>query len=262
MSTKRFRTGYLGFLETLFSLPKNSLGDDAGVEVRCRAAVSTAFNVLLPRYRFAVEKYYGLDCCRDIIRAIASELGVTSSRINQMIQKGFRTLRNGTDFDQIALTLTERGHSSHYLLIASDRGRMQPGIEAVKERLKDHFKAAPLVEFLIDHKVGCTEDNPCPTCRARTLFATLGISDQIQALIAEWHDDGLPNLLDIAIDLVLPNLSIRTRNCLKNDDVTTLRQLMSRTEAEMLRTPNFGRKSLNELKERLAVIGFKLRTTY
>jgi len=50
-------------------------------------------------------------------------------------------------------------------------------------------------------------------------------------------------------------LSIRSENCLRNDKIVYLGELVQRTEAEMLRTPNFGRKSLNEIKEALAALG-------
>ena len=44
-------------------------------------------------------------------------------------------------------------------------------------------------------------------------------------------------------------LSVRSMNCLKNDNITYIGDLVQKTEPEMLRTPNFGRKSLNEIKE-------------
>ena len=43
-------------------------------------------------------------------------------------------------------------------------------------------------------------------------------------------------------------LSVRSANCLKNDNIIYIGDLVQKTEAEMLRTPNFGRKSLNEIK--------------
>ena len=53
-------------------------------------------------------------------------------------------------------------------------------------------------------------------------------------------------------------LSVRSANCLKNDDIVYIGDLIQKTEAEMLRTPNFGRKSLNEIKEVLAHMGLHL----
>ncbi len=53
-------------------------------------------------------------------------------------------------------------------------------------------------------------------------------------------------------------LSVRSANCLKNDNIVYIGDLVQKTEAEMLRTPNFGRKSLNEIKEVLSTMGLRL----
>ena len=53
-------------------------------------------------------------------------------------------------------------------------------------------------------------------------------------------------------------LSVRSANCLKNDNIVYIGDLIQKTEAEMLRTPNFGRKSLNEIKEVLAGMNLHL----
>ncbi|AFB21337.1 DNA-directed RNA polymerase subunit alpha [Rickettsia canadensis] len=52
-------------------------------------------------------------------------------------------------------------------------------------------------------------------------------------------------------------LSVRSANCLKNDNIIYIGDLVKRTEADMLRTPNFGRKSLNEIKEILAKLNLR-----
>jgi DNA-directed RNA polymerase subunit alpha len=53
-------------------------------------------------------------------------------------------------------------------------------------------------------------------------------------------------------------LSVRSYNCLKNANIQTIGELVQKTEAEMLRTKNFGRKSLNEIKEILTTMGLSL----
>jgi len=53
-------------------------------------------------------------------------------------------------------------------------------------------------------------------------------------------------------------LSVRSANCLKNDNIVYIGDLVQKTEPEMLRTPNFGRKSLNEIKEVLSSMGLSL----
>ncbi len=64
-----------------------------------------------------------------------------------------------------------------------------------------------------------------------------------------------PNLFRRVDEL---ELSVRSANCLKNDNIIYIGDLIQKTEAEMLRTPNFGRKSLNEIKEVLAQMGLHL----
>ncbi len=53
-------------------------------------------------------------------------------------------------------------------------------------------------------------------------------------------------------------LSVRANNCLKNDNITYIGELVQKTENDMLKTPNFGRKSLNEIKEQLGLMGLYL----
>ena len=53
-------------------------------------------------------------------------------------------------------------------------------------------------------------------------------------------------------------LSVRSANCLKNDNIVYIGDLVQKSEPEMLRTPNFGRKSLNEIKEVLSTMGLSL----
>ena len=76
---------------------------------------------------------------------------------------------------------------------------------------------------------------------------------------AESDDDDKPvwndNLYRTVDEL---ELSVRSANCLKNADIHKIYQLVSKTEAEMLKTKNFGRKSLNEIKEVLGDMGLSL----
>jgi DNA-directed RNA polymerase subunit alpha len=93
------------------------------------------------------------------------------------------------------------------------------------------------------------------------------LQDQLQLFInfeepeearASTPIDNLPfnrNLLRRVDEL---ELSVRSANCLKNDNIVYIGDLVQKTEQEMLRTPNFGRKSLNEIKEVLASMGLSL----
>ena len=85
--------------------------------------------------------------------------------------------------------------------------------------------------------------------------------DEPRARVEEEIRDDLPfnrNLLRKVDEL---ELSVRSANCLKNDNIVYIGDLVQKTEQEMLRTPNFGRKSLNEIKEVLASMGLGLGLT-
>jgi DNA-directed RNA polymerase subunit alpha len=82
--------------------------------------------------------------------------------------------------------------------------------------------------------------------------------EEPQTAVAEERPSELPfnkNLLRKVDEL---ELSVRSANCLKNDNIVYIGDLVQKTEQEMLRTPNFGRKSLNEIKEVLAQMGLHL----
>ena len=98
-------------------------------------------------------------------------------------------------------------------------------------------------------------------------YAARILQDQLQVFInfeepkERVADEAKP---DLAFNPVLLKkvdeleLSVRSANCLKNDNIVYIGDLIQKTEAEMLRTPNFGRKSLNEIKAVLAEMGLHL----
>ena len=99
---------------------------------------------------------------------------------------------------------------------------------------------------------------------ARTLQDQLQLFinfEEPQQLRLEEPHEELPfnrNLLRKVDEL---ELSVRSANCLKNDNIVYIGDLVQKSEQEMLRTPNFGRKSLNEIKEVLASMGLSLGMT-
>jgi DNA-directed RNA polymerase subunit alpha len=83
------------------------------------------------------------------------------------------------------------------------------------------------------------------------------IPDEPRAMvIGEKGDTSLNNNLFKTVDEL--ELSVRSYNCLKNADIKTIAELVQKSEPEMLKTKNFGRKSLNEIKEILARMGLHL----
>ncbi|MCE5194609.1 MAG: DNA-directed RNA polymerase subunit alpha [Nitrospiraceae bacterium] len=80
--------------------------------------------------------------------------------------------------------------------------------------------------------------------------------DKISSAVVMSEGSALnPNLLKSVNEL---ELSVRSYNCLKNADIKTILELVQKTEPEMLKTKNFGRKSLNEIKEILHTMGLSL----
>ena len=66
----------------------------------------------------------------------------------------------------------------------------------------------------------------------------------------------LKKLLNMSVNEI--ELSVRAANCLNNANITTVGQLAMKTEQEMLKYRNFGKKSLNEIKEKLQALGLSL----
>jgi DNA-directed RNA polymerase subunit alpha len=111
------------------------------------------------------------------------------------------------------------------------------------------------------------ETNGTITPEDSIAFAARILQDQLAVFVnfkdpdaatATAAQDDLPfnrNLLRKVDEL---ELSVRSANCLKNDNIIYIGDLVQKSENDMLRTPNFGRKSLNEIKEVLTVMGLTL----
>ncbi len=81
--------------------------------------------------------------------------------------------------------------------------------------------------------------------------------------VTEKQDDDkakLKKLLNMSVNEI--ELSVRAANCLNNANITTVGQLAMKSEAEMLKYRNFGKKSLNEIKEKLAALGLGLGMSF
>ncbi|HWX24347.1 MAG TPA: DNA-directed RNA polymerase subunit alpha [Vicinamibacteria bacterium] len=81
-------------------------------------------------------------------------------------------------------------------------------------------------------------------------------SDETPVELSEQDREVWSEKLSKSVDEM--ELSVRSYNCLKNANIRTIGELVQKTEGEMLKTKNFGRKSLNEIKEILATMGLSL----
>jgi DNA-directed RNA polymerase subunit alpha len=90
-----------------------------------------------------------------------------------------------------------------------------------------------------------------------TIFVGLDeAGDQPLETAGETASSSINEHLDKSVEEL--ELSVRSYNCLKNANIRTIRELVQKTEGDMLKTKNFGRKSLNEIKEILATMGLGL----
>lgn len=113
------------------------------------------------------------------------------------------------------------------------------------------------------HLPGCTPAKICGVCViANTLRVRLGEAGYREFLdrVKEINNpDASAVNLDLTIEETIWNgLPTRARICLKNHNVRTLRDLTAMTGEELLRSPNFGRKALNEVKAALGKLGLQL----
>ncbi len=89
-----------------------------------------------------------------------------------------------------------------------------------------------------------------------TIFVNFEEENPVDEAVIETTRDAIAEHLNRSVDEL--ELSVRSYNCLKNADIKTIGELVTKTESEMLKTKNFGRKSLNEIKEILGTMGLSL----
>jgi DNA-directed RNA polymerase subunit alpha len=87
----------------------------------------------------------------------------------------------------------------------------------------------------------------------------VGLTDQLKdtEIMVEKEDDKKEKVLEMTIEEL--DLSVRSYNCLKRAGINTVQELCSKTEEEMMKVRNLGRKSLEEVQEKLAELGLSLR---
>ncbi len=186
--------------------------------------------------------------------------------------------------DLVVCTLDDAAHLSMELTVETGKGY----VPATQSRAEDSpiglipvdavFSPVRKVAYKVENtRVGQVTDhdklsievttNGAVTPEDAVALAARILQDQLQlfinfeepqAVTEEEKRDELPfnkNLLRKVDEL---ELSVRSANCLKNDNIIYIGDLVQKTEADMLRTPNFGRKSLNEIKEVLAQMGLHL----
>ena len=92
------------------------------------------------------------------------------------------------------------------------------------------------------------------------LMLFVGLTDKVRdtEIMIEKEDDKKEKVLEMTIEEL--ELSVRSYNCLKRAGINTVQELCSKTEEEMMKVRNLGRKSLEEVQEKLADLGLSLRS--
>lgn len=137
-------------------------------------------------------------------------------------------------------------------------------------RQTKNLEGSPDFQSLLVHREGCLPLKPCATCKLFQFARQNLQGDKFEAfltLIADAEGKSIEGQVEVAgvsrqvvlddtIDVL--RLSVRAHNCLKNDNLLTIRQVLKKDAAELLRIPNFGPRSLSELAEQLGFRGFKV----
>ena len=122
-------------------------------------------------------------------------------------------------------------------------------------------------DLTLDKLIMQVETNGAITPEDAVAYSARILQDQLNVFVnfeEPKREEAAPAIPELAFNPALLKkvdeleLSVRSANCLKNDNIVYIGDLIQKTEGEMLRTPNFGRKSLNEIKEVLAQMGLHL----
>lgn len=237
-------------LQAIFQFPNQELAtveEQTGLEVQ--QALNTALAALREPAARVCRYFYGIGCQPMTLAEIASEFGIKPDQVGRFKSRSVRRLRHISLRGPLALRLQESGVRFAGLAEAVAQ------IRSLEERKRQLPIDLARQQFGRDHAPSCTDAEPCPTCRVWTLLERAGLRKQFAALLEEWL--ALPKS-GADLDLAELEFSVRTEKGLKDDGLTSLDLIAARTETEILRIPNLGRKSLNEVKEVLKYYGRRL----
>ena len=180
------------------------------------------------------------------------------------------TLDAGGKISMELTVTTGKGYVPAYMSKSADSFIGVIAVDAIYSPVKkvsykvENTRVGQITDY--DKLTMVVETNGVVTPEDAVAYAARILQDQLKPFInfdepdsdVETVKEELPfnrNLLKKVEEL---ELSVRSANCLKNDNIIYIGDLVQKTEAEMLRTPNFGRKSLNEIKEVLTKLGIHL----
>ncbi|MDR0449261.1 MAG: DNA-directed RNA polymerase subunit alpha [Rickettsiales bacterium] len=187
---------------------------------------------------------------KDIVLCHISEGGVLNMEINLGLGKGYVPAeQNSKEGDPIGFIAVDSIYSP-VLNVAVDVRETRVGQRVDFDELQLSVKTngATSPEDAVAFAARIVADQMNPFINFEDVAAE--VEDEKKDILASLPFN--PKLLKHVDEL---ELSVRANNCLKNDKVNYIGELVQKTENDMLKTPNFGRKSLNEIKAQLEAMG-------
>ena len=188
--------------------------------------------------------------------------------------KTIMTLDENADIEIEANVETGKGYVSATVIKEEEKIIGQISIDALFSPVKkvsykvENSRVGQVTDY--DKLIMNVETNGAITPEDAVALAARVVQDQFQPFInfdepeeikETSPEDSLPYNKALLKKVEELELSVRSANCLKNDNIIYIGDLVLKTESEMLRTPNFGRKSLNEIKEVLIQMNLNLGMT-
>lgn len=184
---------------------------------------------LAPRECGIVLHYYGINCQKKAVKdiALADEFHVTESRIRQICKRAVRRIKQSPKKEELVALVKEERWAKKDKDLQELRGQVQ--------KLSADFRTLSLYVARVCQSIQIADPTKNP----------------------EQKPGPVMDFLTMKIDEL--ELAVRTTNCLKIERIYTFRDLLARSESELLETPNLGRRSINEIREALAIRGLFLR---
>lgn len=245
-------TGYHRLLRTVFGYPRPELVFNSSEELvvaiqtgalpapltdEAKRAISDALAGLSEREADVLKRHYGLEGETQTLKAIGEAYGLSSERVGQIRIRALAKLRHPVRNGKLAIipvSMAELQRQTSLLLF-----NLQERVSLCRRQLMSDISS---LENTISEEV---------LSKVRVLYPVAEVTAEIKAE-RETKEKAAASLNTPVSDL---ELTVRTANCLEAAQIQTVRQLVVKTEQDLLCYRNFGRKSLNELKDVLAEMG-------
>ena len=210
------------------------------------AIIDKAINSIFVKEGKIVRMYYGLDDVAKTQREIGQQFSITSCRAGQILHKGMRKLNHSSRKKAFERCVDDK--DNRIKILEEDSNTLIAEIQRLKNGAKNTAQS-------LNSLIGIQTDDDMSELEKDLQAYLMGKEIDAKKELAELFHPKNKNIDEL-------DLSVRTSVCLKYAGIKTVGELAQKTESEMLRKKNFGRKSLNELKKVLGELGlsFKAKT--